>query len=54
MLGCLGKLLIVVSIIFQAYILFSDQETASQFNTKLNAALAACNCIPPHIATHIQ
>lgn len=54
MLGCVGKLLIVVSIVFQAYLLFSDAETANQFNTKLSAALTACICIPPNVAAFIQ
>jgi hypothetical protein len=54
MLGCIGKLLIVTSIVFQAYVLFSDQETITQFNDKLKAALTVCNCIPPNIAAMIQ
>ena len=54
MLGCIGKVLIIVSIVFQAYVLYSNQETAQQFNVKLNEALTACNCIPPHIAAIIR
>jgi hypothetical protein len=53
MLSFLGKLLIVVSLVFQAYILFENQTVAKEFNAKLLAALETCKCIPDHIAGHI-
>lgn len=53
MLGWLGKLIIVVSLVFQAYVLFENQTVAKEFNAKLLAALEACKCIPDHIAGHI-
>ena len=49
----LGKLLITLSLLFQAYLLFENSTLATAFNTKLQAALEACNCIPAHIAAHI-
>ena len=48
-----GKLLITVSLVFQAYLLFENQTVATAFNTKLQAALEACDCIPADIAGHI-
>ena len=53
MLGCLGNLIIVFSLVFQAYILFENQTIAQQFNQRLTAALQACKCVPDHIAAHI-
>lgn len=53
MLSWLGKLIIAVSLIFQAYVLFENQTVAKEFNAKLLAALETCNCIPDHIAGHI-
>ena len=53
MLTQLGKLLIVVSLVFQAWVLFENQTVAKEFKPKLLAALEACNCIPDHIAGHI-
>ena len=46
-----GKLLITVSLVFQAYLLFENQTVATAFNTKLQAALEACDCIPADIAS---
>ncbi len=39
MLSCLGKLLIVVSLVFQAYVLYENANVSTDFNTKLLAAL---------------
>jgi hypothetical protein len=50
---CLGKIVITLSLVFQAYLLFENQTVASAFNTKLQDALEACKCIPPQIAQHI-
>ena len=50
---CLGKILIALSLVFQAYLLFENQTVATAFNTKLQDALEACKCIPPEIASHI-
>lgn len=53
MLSWLAKLLIALSLIFQAYVLFENQSVAKDFNAKLVAALETCNTIPDHIAGHI-
>lgn len=53
MLSCLGKILIVVSLCFQAYLLFESETVSKHFNDKLTTALTACDCIPAHIAGHI-
>jgi len=54
MLSCVGKILIVASIVFQAYVLFSDAETIASFDTKLKTLWTDCNCVPPHVKELIQ
>jgi hypothetical protein len=39
-----GKLLIVASIAFQAYLLFADARATSAFDKQLGHALSTCNC----------
>ncbi len=50
----LGKLLIAVGILFQAYTLYEDKATAATFNTKLATCLKTCDMIPAEIRAHIQ
>ena len=49
-----GKLFIAIGLCFQAYILFSNVEAATNFNTKLAAALSSCDCIPADIQAQLK
>lgn len=53
MLSYLGKVLIVVSLCFQAYILLERKSIAEDFNSKLLVALEGCSHIPDHYAGYI-
>lgn len=44
-----GKTLIVLSLVFQAYLLYQDKPTQTAFDKQLNAALSTCNCLTPDI-----
>ena len=50
MFKCLGKLLIVVTLCFQAWLLFENKTLATEFDNKLTQAVTACHCIPSNIA----
>ena len=49
-----GKLLIITSLFFHAFLLFQDRSTQSAFNTNLSQALKACDCIPKDIQAHLR
>jgi hypothetical protein len=56
-MGCttiLGKLLIVASIVFQAYLFFADKQTTAAFDRQLVQALSACNCLSPEIQALVK
>ena len=53
-LGVLGKFLIAVSLCFQAYILFEDNNTITLFNKQLQVVIAHCDCITHDIAILLQ
>ena len=44
-----GKLLIAVSIIFEAYLLFADKSAIDSFDKQLGHALTGCDCLTPEI-----
>lgn len=44
-----GKLLIVASLAFEAYLFFADRQTISIFDKQLSQALSACHCFTPQI-----
>lgn len=50
----LGKLLIAVSICFQAYQLYEDRATATAFDARLATVLKSCDYIPADIQAHIK
>jgi hypothetical protein len=50
----LGKLLIIASIAFQAYLFFADRQAISTFDKELNKALSACNCLTPEIQALVK
>lgn len=50
----LGKLLIVASIAFQAYLFFADKQTISAFDRQLAQALSACDCLTPEIQALVK
>ena len=54
MLGVLGKFLMAVSLCFQAYILFEDNNTITLFNKQLQVVIGNCDCITPDIAILLQ
>lgn len=49
-----GKLLIALGLCFQAYTLFQNKATATQFDTRLATVLTSCDCIPAEIQTHLR
>jgi hypothetical protein len=49
LMTALGKLLIIASIAFQAYLIFADRQAISTFDKNLSKALTACNCLTPEI-----
>ena len=53
-LGVLGKFLIAVSLCFQAYILFEDNNTITLFNKQLQVVIAHCDCITHDVAILLQ
>ena len=53
-LAFIGKVLITVSLCFQAYILFSDANVIQTFNKQLQTVLTSCDCIPPNITALLQ
>lgn len=53
-LGILGKFLMAVSLCFQAYVLFQDNNTITLFNKQLQVVIANCECITPDIAILLQ
>ena len=53
----LGKLLIVASLCFQAFLLYQDKSEGDQFNRNLKSALASCDClasIKPHLEQYLR
>jgi hypothetical protein len=52
----LGKLLIVASIAFQAYLLFADSRAIAAFDKQLGHALTSCKCdwLTPQIQALIK
>lgn len=49
-----GKLLIAVSIIFEAYLLFADKSAIDSFDKQLGHALTGCDCLTPEILKLIK
>ncbi len=45
----IGKLFIALGLCYQAYLLFEDKTTASNFDKKLKTCFQTCNMIPPEI-----
>lgn len=50
----LGKLLIIASIAFQAYLFFADRQAISTFDKDLSKAMSACNCLTPEIQALVK
>jgi hypothetical protein len=50
----LGKLLIVASIVFEAYLFYADKAAISTFDKQLGQALTSCNCLTPEIQTYVR
>lgn len=50
----LGKLLIIASIAFQAYLFFTDRQAISTFDKDLTKAMSACNCFTPEIQALVK
>ena len=49
-----GKSLIVASLIFQAFLLYSDKAAIAGFDRQLAHGLAGCDCVPADIQAHIK
>ncbi len=49
-----GKLLIAVSIIFEAYLLYADKSAIDSFDKQLGHALTGCDCLTPEILKLIK
>jgi hypothetical protein len=49
-----GKILIVVSIIFEAYLLYADKSAIDSFDKQLGQALTGCECLTPDILKLIK
>lgn len=49
-----GKLLIVVSIIFEAYLLYADKSAIDSFDKQLTQAISGCDCLTPDIQKLIK
>lgn len=49
-----GKLLIAVSIIFEAYLLYADKSAIDSFDKQLGHALTGCDCLTPEILKMIK
>jgi len=57
LLGFLGKLLIVSSILFQAYLLYEDKSHSDQFQRNLKEAVASCQHLQqlrPHLEKYLR
>lgn len=50
----LGKVLIISSILLQAYLLYQNESTGAAFDTQLSQALTACHCLSPEIQQHVK
>ncbi len=52
----LGKLLIIASLGFQAFLLYQDKSSINSFDSQLNKALSSCKCemLTPEIIAHIK
>lgn len=50
----LGKLLIAAGIGFQAYTLYEDKASATNFDARLTGCLKSCDMIPADIQAHIK
>ena len=49
-----GKLLIAVSIIFEAYLLYADKPAIDSFDKQLGHAMTGCDCLTPEILKLIK
>jgi hypothetical protein len=49
-----GKILIVASIVFEAYLFFADRQTIAAFDKQLNQAIAPCHCLTPEIQALVK
>jgi hypothetical protein len=50
----LGKLLIVASIVLEAYLFFSDRQAITTFDKQLKQALTSCDCLTPEIQNYVR
>lgn len=46
-----GKILIITSIAFQAYLFLTDRQAISNFDKDLQKALSTCHCLTPELQT---
>jgi hypothetical protein len=50
----IGKLIIAITLCFQAYVLLTDSAVISAFSKETVGMLTTCNCIPPNIGDLIK
>lgn len=53
MLSFIGKVLIITALCFQAWLLHSNTAIATEFTTKLTAALVSCKTLPSNISSQL-